>query len=82
MADAIKLFALFVVALLVGFGVLMWVLFHKKITGPRFLIFIVAFFGVVIAVNVGMAYQATETFPASKRKPATAMMKARPSTRS
>lgn len=63
MADAIQLFALFVVALLVGFGVLMWVLFHKKITGPRFLIFIVAFFGVVIAVNVGMAYQATETFP-------------------
>lgn len=63
MSHEIRFFALFVVALLAGFGILMWVLFRKKITGPRVLTFMVAFFGVVIAVNVGMAYQAGRTFP-------------------
>lgn len=63
MAESTKLFALFVVGLILLFGGLMWLLFRKGITGGKVFLFVAAFFGVVIAVNVGMAYQAVHTFP-------------------
>ncbi|MDE3027327.1 MAG: FixH family protein [Paracoccaceae bacterium] len=63
MAQTIELFGLFIVSIITVFGLLIWVLFRKGITGPKFLIFVVAFFGLVITVNVGMAFQAAHTFP-------------------
>lgn len=63
MAQSTELFAVFVVALLALFGGLMWLLFRRGITGGKVFLFVTAFFGVVIAVNVGMAYQAVHTFP-------------------
>ncbi|MDE3238490.1 MAG: FixH family protein [Paracoccaceae bacterium] len=63
MAEATELFAVFVVGLILLFGGLMWLLFRKGITGRKIFVFVTAFFGVVIAVNVGMAYQAIHTFP-------------------
>ncbi|MBI1220680.1 MAG: nitrogen fixation protein FixH [Rhodobacteraceae bacterium] len=63
MAQTIEFFGLFVASILSVFGALIWLLFRNGITGRKFLIFVVSFFGLVIAVNVGMAYQAVHTFP-------------------
>lgn len=49
-----------IVAYLGGLG---WLLFRKRITGPRFLGFMVGVFGLIIVVNVFMAFRAVDTFP-------------------
>lgn len=44
-------------------GALGWLLFRNKITGLRFLGFMVGVFGLIIAVNLTLAFKAVETFP-------------------
>ncbi len=44
-------------------GALGWLLFRKGITGPKFLGFMVGVFGLIIAVNLVLAFRAVSTFP-------------------
>jgi nitrogen fixation protein FixH len=60
---AIELFFLFIAAILGGFGGLFWLLSRKRLTGRKFLLIAVAFFGLIFAVDFTMAYQAEHTFP-------------------
>ncbi len=49
-----------IVAYLGGLG---WLLFRRGITGPKFLGFMVGVFGLIIAVNLVLAFKAVSTFP-------------------
>lgn len=59
----IELIAAVVAAILAYLGILGWVCFRKKITGLKFLGFMVGVFGLIIGVNLVLAFSAVDTFP-------------------
>ena len=52
-----------VVGIMAYLGALVWLLFRNSITGPKFLGFMVGVFGLIIGVNLVLAFSAVETFP-------------------
>lgn len=58
---------LLILAVVAGIGLYLvslgWLLFRKSITGPKFLLFMVGAFGLIITVNLVLAFKASSTFP-------------------
>ena len=52
-----------VAGIAVYLGGLGWLLFRRGITGPKFLGFMVGVFGLIIGVNLVLAFKAVSTFP-------------------
>jgi nitrogen fixation protein FixH len=63
MMSSVYLIAAVVMGIAAYLSALVWLLFRKSITGPKFLGFMVGVFGLIIGVNLVLAFSAVETFP-------------------
>ena len=63
MMSSVYLIVAVVAGILAYLGALIWLLFRKSFTGPQFLGFMVGVFGLIIGVNLVLAFSAVDTFP-------------------
>jgi nitrogen fixation protein FixH len=63
MMSSMYLIAAVVLGIMAYLGALVWLLFRKSITGVKFLGFMVGVFGLIIGVNLVLAFSAVDTFP-------------------